>query len=102
MLLTSAFSLSIVAIGVRAGTNSPDQPIASYRTPASASVGTSGSLAMRFGVATASSLTRPEFNYAVPAIMSTNIMLACPPITSASAWPPPLYCTITASICADF
>ena len=51
-----------MAFGVPAGANIPNQAICSAAgSPASATVGTSGSAGMRFGVVTAITRTRPSF-----------------------------------------
>ena len=60
------------------------------RTPASASVGTSGSCGERAGVVTASGLNLPALICAMAEEVVSNIICTLPPMTSRWAWLLPL------------
>ena len=66
--------------------------------PASASVGTSGSSGVRFGLITASAFTLPPLMNAIADDVVSKSSWICPPTRSASACDEPLYGTCTAFV----
>ena len=93
-LRNSAFSLATISLGVPMGTASACQAHASNPgIPDSATVGRSGSAAMRLSLATASALILPALICGAPAARSRNISGIWPPSRSWIAGPAPLYGT---------
>src|ERR1044072_1344750 len=84
-------SASTIALGVPAGATSPCQVVASKPArPSSATVGISGSTAVRAGVVTASGRTNPSLTWPTTEAAVANIIWTCPAITSCSAGAAPL------------
>src|SRR5712692_5737045 len=99
----SALSRSTSGAGVAAGTTTPCQVIASKPgTPASETVGSSGTVPERCAVVTASARSRPALIYGITEAEVANMSCACPAITSVSASCAPLYgmCTICTPVIA--
>src|SRR5258706_9846843 len=92
---TSPESFARMSDGTPAGTNRPNQPasISIPRTPASASVGTSGRYARRECPVTPSARSLPALMWASASEALANITWISPPSSAATAGPPPLYGT---------
>ncbi|KAG1381979.1 hypothetical protein G6F60_015135 [Rhizopus arrhizus] len=79
-----------------AGAIRPSQaPMSKPGKPCSATVGTSGSIATRSGVLTASAFSRPDCTLASDDTMGSKVAVVRPPTMSVCAWLLPLYGTCT-------
>ena len=89
-VLSARLSLSMIALGVLAGTNIAYQESTSKSAmPASCKVGTSGKAALRLSVDTPSALSLPVLTNCAAAGIDTQISGTWPAITSVTAGPPP-------------
>ena len=91
--LMSALILSTIACGVFGGATTANHAANSKPGSVSAIVGTSGSEAMRLGVATPSSLSFPPFTSASDTPRLSNMMSTLPATRSFSAGAEPRYGT---------
>src|SRR6202008_2547925 len=89
----SLFSRAMTSSGVFAGANSAYQESTSksLRPVASAMVGTSGRIGVRFAVLTASGRSRPARTWPIAAGIETMSSGTSPAIVAATAGPPPRY-----------
>ncbi|MNT61115.1 hypothetical protein D3C72_1987360 [compost metagenome] len=86
-----------------AGASTPKVELTSSKgMPLSAAEGTSGSIEMRLGAATASARNWPALMNGCAAGTVSTIMLTCPATRSVMAGPLPLYGTWVMSILASF
>ena len=87
----SAFSFATTGAGVPAGAITPKSEATSMpETPASAAVGTSGSMEMRSGIVTASARSFPALMSCREAGTVSHIVSTWPPTRSPIAGPLPL------------
>ncbi|MNR27975.1 hypothetical protein D3C85_1452740 [compost metagenome] len=91
ILASAAFSRSTTAAGVPVGASTPNVELTSSAgMPASVAEGTSGSIEIRAGAATASARNCPDLMNGSEAGAVSTIMFTCPATRSVIAGPLPL------------